>query len=68
MYTRDPFFPRHHHPIDRDTLILPDVVIDKMDIDAPQEMKPIFDAVWNACGFSRSLNYNEDGKWSPRRS
>jgi len=67
MYTNGLFFPDDHHPIDRDTVILPDVVIDETDIDVPQTMKPIFDAVWNACGFSRSLNYDEDGKWSPRR-
>jgi len=66
MYTRDPFFSDEYHPIDRDTALLPDILIDSLDIDVPQVMKPIFDAVWNACGFSRSLNYDQDGKWNPR--
>jgi len=53
------------HSIDRDAVILPDVVIDSLDVDVPQEMKPIFDTVWNACGFARSLNYDKDGNWKP---
>ena len=67
MYTGAPYFPYELHPIDRDTVILPDVVIDKLDIDVPHAMKPMFDAVWNACGFPRSQNYDEGGKWNPKR-
>jgi hypothetical protein len=29
-------------------------------------MRPVFDAIWNAAGFARSLNYNNDGKWVDR--
>ena len=54
-------------PIDRDAAILPDVVIDEFDVDVAEAMKPIFDAVWNACGYARSFNYNEAGEWSPQR-
>ena len=54
------------HPIDRDAAILPDVVIDSLDVDVPQVMKPIFDAVWNACGYPGSLNYDKTGTWNPR--
>ncbi len=55
MYTRDPGFPDEHHPIDRDTVLLPDILIDSLNVDVPQVMKPIFDAVWNACGLPRCL-------------
>ena len=58
--------PHNWHPIDRDTVLLPDVIIDSLDVDVPQEMKPVFDAVWNACGFPRSFNYDKDGKWDPK--
>lgn len=58
---------RDQVPIDRDTLLLPDVVIEDYDADASQVMRPIFDAVWNAAGFERSFNYNQDGVWSPPR-
>lgn len=29
-------------------------------------MRPAFDVVWNAAGYSRSLNYSEGGEWNPR--
>jgi hypothetical protein len=51
------------HPIDRDILLLPEVIIEDYKCDIPQVMKPIFDAVWNAAGFPRSLNYDDEGKW-----
>ena len=54
-------------PIDRETAVLPDVVIESLDADVPAIMKPIFDAVWNACGYARSFNYDESGNWIPRR-
>jgi hypothetical protein len=55
------------HSIDRDAVILPDVAIDSLDVDVPQVMKPIFDMIWNACGFPRSFNYDTSGKWAPLR-
>ncbi len=54
------------YSIDRDAVILPDVVIDSFDVDVPQVMKPIFDAVSNACGFRHSFNYDKTGNWQPR--
>lgn len=54
-------------PIDRDAAILPDVLIENFDVDVARAMKPIFDAVWNACGYPRSFNYNEAGEWKPQR-
>lgn len=53
--------------IDRDVAILPDVVIDSLDVDVTNVMKPIFDAVWNACGYQQSFNYDTKGVWSPDR-
>ena len=54
-------------PIDRDVLIVPDVLFERFDNDIPQTLRPAFDAVWNACGFPRSANFDDDGNWSPRR-
>jgi hypothetical protein len=61
------FFRGTSVPIDRDAAILPDIIVDKLDVDVAQTMKPIFDAVWNACGYPRSFNYNEAGEWSPQK-
>ena len=51
--------------IDRDVLLLPDVVIEDYNCDIPKTLRPAFDAVWNASGYPRSINYDENGDWSP---
>jgi len=53
-----------NHPIDRDILIIPEVIIENLDAEADEILHPIFDTIWNACGFERSLNYDSNGKWS----
>jgi len=53
-------------PIDRGVAILPEVQVGSFDEEIPTVMKPIFDAVWNACGFSHSYNYTENGTWNVR--
>lgn len=53
-------------PIDRDVAILPEVKVENLDEEVPTVMRPIFDAVWNACGYQRSLNYTENGIWNVR--
>ena len=51
------------HTIDRDHLILPEVMIEDYNVDLYTVMKPIFDTVWNAAGYPRALNYDEQGNW-----
>lgn len=53
-------------PIDRDVAILPEVRAKTLDEEVPTFMRPIFDAVWNACGHPHSYNYDENGLWKPR--
>ncbi len=55
-----------NEPIDRDVAILPQTQIGNLDEDVPTVMKPMFDAVWNACGHPRSYNYTESGIWNIR--
>ncbi len=50
-------------PIDRDALLLPDVIAEEFDVDVPKLLKPVFDGLWNACGYPRSLNYDDEGNW-----
>ena len=54
------------HTIDRDILQLPEVIVESYDVKAENVLKPCFDSIWNACGFPRSLNYNDAGEWAPR--
>ena len=52
--------------IDRDILLLPEVVVESHDVSVKDVLRPCFDSIWNACGFPRSLNYNEEGEWAPK--
>ena len=61
-------YPRKSQPIDRKDLILPDIMLQEFGNHPDQIMRPAFDAIWNAAGWPRSMNYDEDGKWNPQRS
>ena len=63
-------FPR---PMDRDRIVVPEMVIDRYDIEAAPEvrarlvsdaMRPAFDSIWNAGGMPASPYYGDDGRWS----
>ena len=30
-------------------------------------LKPIFDLIWNACGFVKLKNFGDEGNWKPQR-
>lgn len=49
--------------IDRDALVLPEIIIESFEIDPVEVMRPIFDTVWNAAGWPRSMNYDDAGVW-----
>ncbi len=53
-------------PIDRDIVQIPEIIIEDYNFNPSQLLKPIFDSIWNACGFERSFNYTSDGVWEPR--
>lgn len=47
---------------DRSVVLIPDVTA-QPEISAIQALKPAFDMVWQAAGFARSDNYDENGVW-----
>ena len=49
--------------IDRDILMLPECLIETYDIDPKDILIPMFDLIWNACGFPRSLNFDKNRNW-----
>jgi len=51
------------YPIGRDSLVFPGVLIQDLNEKPEYILKPNFDALWNACGFERSFNYNSAGEW-----
>ncbi|XYH99460.1 helix-turn-helix domain-containing protein [Sorangium sp. So ce1128] len=67
--------PGDRYTIDRDVLLLPDVLIREhidplpsLDLHPlPTWLRPAFDALWNSLGLPRSPCYEEDGRWNGRR-
>lgn len=52
-------------PLDRDPLSLPECVINEYGTPASyhQAVRPAFDALWNAIGYSKSQFFDDTGKW-----
>jgi hypothetical protein len=50
-------------PIDRDDLLLPDVMVEEYGHEPATILRPDLDAIWQAAGWRRSFNYNGDGRW-----
>lgn len=56
----------HRSEIERDTLYLPECVINEygLDSDYQRAVRPAFDALWNLAGYSRAQSFTEDGVWT----
>jgi hypothetical protein len=52
--------------IDRDALVLPETVVQDCSVDSGKILKPMFDLVWNACGYKESMNFGQEGNWAER--
>ncbi len=52
--------------IDKEILNPSVMVLDDINTDIDVLLRPIFDSVWNAAGFTHSLNYNESGRFEPK--
>jgi hypothetical protein len=48
-------------PLERDVLVLPDLRVDDLGRDVARMLQPVFDMMWNAWGYPRSLYYDEQG-------
>jgi len=51
------------HPVDRPTLLLPDILIEEFAMNVDKALRPAFDATWQSMGLPASLNYAPDGSW-----
>jgi hypothetical protein len=49
--------------INKDNLILPELLVENFAEHPVKILKPLFDVVWNACGWERSINYDPNGNW-----
>lgn len=52
--------------IDRDHLLTDEVLIESVSEPAEKILRPLFDQIWNGCGWPQSINYNKEGDWKPR--
>lgn len=53
--------------IDRDVLVLPEVVAEHLPADPRRLLRPTFDALWQSSGYKRSHGYSENGDWDEKR-
>jgi hypothetical protein len=55
-------------PFPEDVLVLPECVLEDYgeDVDHHRAVRPAFDALWNAIGYSRSQFFNDEGLWVGR--
>lgn len=58
----DPFEEKKYN-YNRENLLLPELIFEDYPDDIPSVMQTIFDILWNAFGWKRSYDYDEEGKW-----
>lgn len=51
-------------PIPQQDLILPDVLVTNPRDDVTQLLRPVLDILWQAAGWERCYNYDDQGQWS----
>lgn len=49
--------------IDRDILEIPGAIMNNYADNPGSILRPMFDLVWNACGYERSNNFDDKGNW-----
>src|SRR5207247_493994 len=59
-------FAHDAYPIDRNDLVLPELLIEDFNGNAATVLRPAFDAIWNAAGWPQSIDYDKDGNWIGR--
>jgi hypothetical protein len=63
LYFRHGDQPYHLRPIRHRDLIIPEVLVETLEMPGEQALRPICDAVWQACGLMGSFNFDEKGKF-----
>ena len=53
-------------PFDRDVLTFPETLVESYPDRADGVLRPIFDTIWNAAGYSACPNYDDEGNWTSR--
>lgn len=48
-------------PIDRDVMLIPEVLVENTCENSESLLRPVLDTIWNAAGWARSAHYDKDG-------
>jgi len=43
-------------------MLLPEIIIERYDMAAEESLKPLFLMIWQAAGFDRNFNYDQNGQ------
>ena len=54
-------------PLDRDVVMLPEVVVDSRTFEPDVALRPMLDALWQSFGASGCGDYDDAGRWGRRR-
>jgi Putative DNA-binding domain len=54
------------YPISQNLVILPEALVEDLSMPVAKILRPIFDLVWNACGYPRSENFDSEDNWIAR--
>ncbi len=63
MYVGPRYYGNGAKPVDRDHLLTDEMLIESVNETPGRLLRPLFDQVWNGCGWSGSINYDESGNW-----
>lgn len=51
------------YPIAQNSVILPETLVEDFSMPVTKILRPLFDLVWNACGYPRSENFDAEDNW-----
>lgn len=54
-----------NNPIDRNDLLIPEILVEDNSLPSQSVLKPAFDALWNSAGQPESPFYDCHGNWNP---
>ena len=62
----DPNFTNDGRLLARENLLLPETILENLEVNLETALRPLLDSVWHACGYWGSRNFTPEGVWQPR--
>ncbi|MDP4092088.1 MAG: ATP-binding protein [Bacillota bacterium] len=61
------FYRGIEYKIDREILSSEVIILEDFNTEIDLLLRPVFDSIWNACGYTQSINYDENGRFNPKK-